>query len=240
MTTTKRKPHTLEEIKNSCKMIVGENGQLLEVCRVTEELIQGLEELSQFEKLVTIYGSARFHADTHPMAKAAYDLSQRLVKESGAGVITGGGPGIMAAANKGAFEAGGVSIGATIVIPHEQTTNPYVNKVVPFQYFFTRKTALRVASEMAICFPGGFGTFDEFFDLLTLIQTRKIVKIPLILFGTEFWSPLDSYIKEMLEDKMGTISPDDRNHYIITDSIDEVVDIAKMVPTKEAKISTDE
>ncbi len=240
MITTIRQPHTLEEIKNSCKMIVGENGQLLEVCRVTEELIQGLEELSKYEKLVTIYGSARFHEGTHPMARAAKELGERLVTEAGAGVITGGGPGIMASANRGAFEAGGVSIGATIIIPHEQTTNPYVNKVVPFQYFFTRKTALRVASEMAVCFPGGFGTFDEFFDLLTLIQTKKIVRIPLVLFGTEFWGSLDAYIKMMLEDKMGTISPEDRNLYIITDSIDDVIEIAKMAPTKETKINRDE
>ncbi len=232
-------PHTLDEIKNSCKVIVGNNGQLLEVCRVTEELAQGLELLSKHNKLVTVYGSARFEEGVHPMTKKARELGERLVKEANAGVVTGGGHGIMGAANRGAFEAGGVSIGLTIVIPQEQTTNPYVNRIIPFQYFFTRKTALRFASEMAVCFPGGFGTLDELFDLITLIQTGKIAQIPIVLFGVDFWQPLDTYLKQMLEDKFGTISSDDRNLYIITDSLDEVIEIAKIAPTKESKIGKD-
>lgn len=209
-------------------MIVGEDGKLLEVCRVTEELTQGLEILSKYKKLVTIYGSAQF-TEVHPMIARAEEVAGRLVRDASAGVITGGGPGIMRAANKGAFEAGGVSIGATIVIPHEQTTNPYVTEEVPFQYFFTRKTALRFASQMAICFPGGYGTLDEMFEVLNLIKTGKISQMPIVLYGSEFWRPLDTFFQTTLDNEYGTISPEDRNLFVITDSIDEVIEIAKSV-----------
>jgi len=235
MTNNLRPLLTIEEIKNSCEVVVGQDGKLLELCRVSEELKQGLETLSKYNKLITVYGSAQF-SQTNKMVKLAEEMASRLVKEANAGIITGGGPGIMRAANKGAFEAGGVSIGATIVIPTEQTTNPYVTEEVPFQYFFTRKTALRFASEMAVCFPGGFGTLDEMFDLLNLIKTGKVYHIPVILFGSEFWNPLNNYFIEMLDNKYGTITPKDLNLFVITDSIDEVVEIAKSVATKEVKI----
>jgi uncharacterized protein (TIGR00730 family) len=138
----------------------------------------------------------------------------------------------MAAGNRGAHRAGGVSIGSTIKLTHEQVTNPDVTEAIPFEYFFTRKTVLRYGSECAIFFTGGFGTFDELFELLTLLQTKKIKQIPVILFGTEFWAPLDSYIKKILEDTFGTISEGDRNLYTVTDSIDEVIEIAKHAKTK--------
>ncbi len=230
-------PHTLEEIRSSCELRVGKDGKLLEVCLVTEELLQGLDMLSKHKKLITVYGSAQFDVSHHLMCQKAEELGSRLVKEVGAGVITGGGPGIMEAANKGAFEAGGTSVGATIVIPTEQTTNPYVNVVVPFQYFFTRKTALRFGTEMAVCFPGGYGTLDELFELLNLIKTGKISQIPVVLYGEAFWRPLDAYLKNTLEEQFGSIAPDDRNLYIITDSLDEVVDIARQAPTKEGHIN---
>jgi uncharacterized protein (TIGR00730 family) len=224
----KRQPYTLDEIKNSCKMIVGEDGKLLEVCRVTEELVQGLEVLSKYKKLVTIYGSAQF-TEAHPMVAHAEEVAARLVREVGAGIITGGGPGIMGAANRGAFEAGGISLGATIVIPNEQTTNPYVTEEVPFQYFFTRKTALRFASQMAICFPGGYGTLDEMFEILNLIKTGKIAQMPIVLYGAAFWKPLDLFFRQTLTNEYGTIAEDDMNLYTITDSVHDIIDIAKAV-----------
>lgn len=228
-------PHTLEEIKNACKVRVGDQGQLLEVCRISEELDQGLEILSRYKRLITVYGSAQFDMNVHPMCKLAEELAGRLVRDADAGIITGGGPGIMGSANKGAFLAHGNSLGATIVIPTEQTTNPYVNQEVPFQYFFTRKTALRFGAEMAVYFPGGYGTLDELFELLNLIKTNKISRTPVVLFGSEFWNPLDAYLQSILE-TAGTILPEDRNMYLVTDSIDEVVEIAKSVPSREAKI----
>jgi uncharacterized protein (TIGR00730 family) len=231
----KRKPYTLEEIKNSCKMIVGDDGKLLEVCRVTEELTQGLEMLSKYKKLVTIYGSAQF-SHGHPMVARAEEVAKRLVKEANVGIITGGGPGIMSAANKGAFEAGGVSLGASIVIPTEQTTNPYVTEEIPFQYFFTRKTALRFGTEMAICFPGGYGTLDETFEILNLIKTGKISQFPIVLYGSNFWKPLDAYFESVLNNEYGTIAPEDRNIYVVTDDIDEIVELAKLATSKEQSI----
>ncbi len=235
MITHKRKPYTLEEIKNSCKTIVEEDGKLLEVCRVTEELTQGLGILSKYKKLVTVYGSAQL-SHAHPMVRKAEEMAGRLVREANVGIITGGGPGIMYAANKGAFEAGGISLGASIVIPSEQTTNPYITEEIPFQYFFTRKTALRFGTEMAICFPGGFGTLDETFEILNLIKTGKISRFPVVLYGSNFWKPLDTYFEAVLNNEYGAIAPEDRNIYVITDDIDEVVELARLATPKEYSI----
>lgn len=178
-----------------------------------------------------MYGSARLSIE-HPVSVAAKEIARRLVTEAGYAVMTGGAGGVMAASNKGAREAGGASIGSTIKLYHEQVTNPDLTEIIPFEYFFTRKTVLRYGSECAIFFTGGFGTFDELFELLTLIQTNKIKRIPVILFGSDFWKPLDAYIKKVLIDESKTIDPTDAEIYTITDSIDEVITLAKHAPTK--------
>lgn len=236
MPSEDRKPHTLEEIKNSCQIRFGSSGELIEVCRVSEELVQGIDIVNKHDKLATVYGSARFSPE-HPMYETARMIAARLVQDAGYGVITGGSHGIMEGANRGAFEAGGTSIGATIVLPNEQTTNPYVTEIAPFEYFFTRKTALRYSSEIAIYMPGGFGTLDELFDLLTLIQTHKIKQIPVILFGSPFWNPLVAFIKQTLVSEWNTVSQTDLDLFVVTDSIDEIVEIAKRTPNKRGAIS---
>lgn len=236
MPSEDHKPHTLDEIKNSCQIRFGNDGELIEVCRVSEELVQGIDIVNKYDKLATIYGSARFSSE-HPMYEIARKLGEALVKDAGYGVITGGSHGIMEGGNRGAFEAGGSSIGATIVLPNEQTTNEYVTEIAPFEYFFTRKTVLRYSSEIAIYMPGGFGTLDELFDLLTLVQTRKIKKVPVILFGTAFWNPLVDFIKKTLVEEWKTVSDFDLNLFVVTDSVEEVVSIAKKTPSKQGAIS---
>ncbi len=237
--TIYNKKHTLQDIKKSCEIRFGDNGELLELCLVAEELKNGIDRLQKYERVATIYGSARFPQDNIYSAKAR-ELGFRLAKELGFAVITGGGHGIMEAGNQGAYDARGVSIGATIVLPHEQTTNTAVTEEIPFEYFFTRKTALRYGSEIAIYFPGGYGTFDEFFELITLVQNNKMEKIPIILFGVDFWSGMDKFVKEVLIDKFQTINAKDRDLYIITDDIDEVIKIAASAPVKKSGLGDQE
>ena len=150
-----------------------------------------------------------------------------IVQETGASIITGGGPGIMEAANRGAADEHGVSIGMTIELPQEQVTNEYVNRSIDFYYFFSRKVALSFAARAYVYFPGGFGTLDEFFEIITLKQTKRIKPIPVILVGSDFWKPLDSYIKKQLTETYKTIDPEDRDLYVITDDNTAVVDMIK-------------
>jgi uncharacterized protein (TIGR00730 family) len=223
--------HTLEDIKKSCQATYGQKGEMVEVCAVSTELAQGIELVSKHPRIATIYGSARL-LDDHPSCVAAQEVAYKLTSELGYAIMTGGAGGIMAAGNRGAHRAGGVSLGSTIRLQHEQYTNKDVTEAIPFEYFFTRKTVLRYGSECAIFFTGGFGTFDELFELLTLLQTGKIKSIPVVLFGTNFWKPLDEYIQKVLVEQMGTITPIDRKLYIITDDIEEVLRVAKEAPTK--------
>jgi len=228
---------TLGDIRNACEFRYGKNGEMVELCQLSEELRQGIDALQKFSRIATIYGSARLdeeHKDYIAVEKLAYSLA----KDLGYAVLTGGGGGVMEAGNRGAHRAGGVSIGATIRIPKEQHTNKYVSKIIPFYYFFTRKVALRYSTEIAIYCPGGFGTFDELFEVLTLIQTNKMKKIPIVLFGSEFWNPLDKLIKENLADKYGTISPKDRGLYVITDDIETVLEMASAIDTKNLEHPT--
>ncbi len=222
---------TLNDIKNACEFRYGKNGEMVELCQMSEELRQGIDALQKFSRIATIYGSARLGEDSKDY-KAVEELSYRLAKDLGYAVLTGGGGGIMEAGNRGAHRAKGTAIGATIRIPNEQKTNKYVTDVIPFYYFFTRKVALRYTSELAIYCPGGFGTFDELFEVLTLSQTKKMKKIPIVLFGTDFWNPLDKVIKTMLVDKYGTISPGDRGLYVITDDIETVIEMAAQAEAK--------
>lgn len=224
---------TLNDILNACEFRYGKNGEMVELCQLSEELRQGIDALQKFPRIATIYGSARLD-EKDPNYIAVEKLAYALAKDLGYAVLTGGGGGIMEAGNRGAHRAGGTAIGATIRIPSEQHTNKYVTDVIPFYYFFTRKVALRYSTEIAIYCPGGFGTFDELFEVLTLMQTHKMKKIPVVLFGSEFWNPLDKVIKENLADKYNTISHNDRGLYVITDDIETVLEMAAAIDTKNA------
>ncbi len=200
------------------------------VSRIEKEFTDGFEFLASYEKSVTVFGSARFK-EGHPYYERARDLAGKISKELGYGVLTGGGPGIMEAANRGAFEQGGTSLGITIKIPHAQKTNPYLTKHLDLYYFFIRKVCLSFSAEAYIFFPGGFGTLDEFFEILTLVQTKKIEKVPLILVGSEYWKGLEDFIYKYLLD-IDTIDKSDLNLYTITDDDNEIIEIIKNAPIR--------
>ncbi len=196
---------------------------------ISNEFRGGFEFLKKFPKSVTIFGSARLtKASSH--YNDAQKLAERIVDVLNYSVITGGGPGIMEAANLGANQAGGNSVGLNIVIPHEQHTNPYTNSNYTFDYFFARKTMLNFAAEAYVFFPGGFGTFDELFGVLTLVQTKKIPSVPIILFGKDFWNPLKDYISGHMLNEHHTISEEDMNLFVITDSVDNTIKIIQDAP----------
>lgn len=199
---------------------------------ITGEFRNGFEFLRKYPKSVTIFGSARTKPDSAHY-KTAHELGSRIAKELRYAVITGGGPGIMEAANKGAHDAGGVSIGLTIKLPAEQHTNRFANKELHFDYFFSRKAMLTFAAEAFVFFPGGFGTFDELFGIITLIQTHKIPRVPVFLVGQDFWSPLKHYIQSEMLDKHSTINPEDIKLFHITDHLDTVINTIKNAPVSE-------
>ncbi len=214
--TIKQIPLTQKEIEKS----LNERNN-----RVLKEFKEGISAIRKYPKSVTFFGSARTKP-TEKYYKMAESLAGKICSE-GYAVVTGGGPGIMEAGNKGSKNACGTSIGFNIVLPFEQVINPYVTHGIDFHYFFTRKVAMTFSSESYIYFPGGFGTLDEFFEIITLIQTRKITKVPVILVGSDFWNPLLKFIKETLLEKFNTISKKDLDLFIITDDEDEVVKIVK-------------
>jgi len=188
------------------------------VLRIQGEFVAGFDALAEVGAAVTIFGSARTSPDD-PMYACAVELARGLARE-GFAVITGGGPGIMEAANKGAKEGGGLSIGCNIELPFEQGTNRYVDLAINFRYFFVRKTMFVKYSEGFIIFPGGFGTLDELFEALTLIQTGKIQNFPVILFGSEYWEGLLRWIKGPVLAE-GKIAPDDLRLLVVTDSVEK-------------------
>lgn len=196
------------------------------IFEIENEFRNGIDQVKDLPKSVTFYGSARLKED-HPYFKKVYDLAFRISKELDFAVLSGGGWGVMAASNKGAHDAGGESIGLTIRLPHEQQTNPYVTKEINFNYFFSRQASMSYATEACVFCPGGFGTLNELFELLTLRQTDKIGKIPFVLYGSEYWNPLNEYIKSVLLEKFHTINPDDLNLYVITDDEDQILEILK-------------
>lgn len=212
--------------------------------RKIEEIIKKREEISgdEFEHgyniikkyplSVSILGSARF-PEGHPYYDKAVKVANKIVKELGYAVVTGGGPGIMEAANKGAYEAGGVSIGFSIKLPKEQINNRFLTECVEFEYFSSRKTLIFFGAEAYIYFPGGFGTLDELFEVLTLMQTKKIPRTPVILVGKDFWIPFLNIIKQKLGIETKTIDMDDINLYKVVDSEDEIIDIIKNAPYRE-------
>lgn len=188
--------------------------------RIISEFTEGFDKLAGIGFAISIFGSARTRPDDH-YYKKAMEISERLTKENYS-IISGGGPGIMAAANKGAFDQGGRSIGLNIELPHEQTPNEFQNLSLDFRYFFARKVMFVKYSMGYVCMPGGFGTLDEFLESLTLVQTNKIYKIPIILYGVEFWSGLLDWMKDKLLSH-GTVSEEDFDLILLTDSVDEVV-----------------
>jgi uncharacterized protein (TIGR00730 family) len=194
------------------------------VFRIMAEFVEGIETLSQVENAVTIFGSARIKPDSIYYQKT--ENLARLLVTNGFNVITGGGPGVMEAANKGASEAGGKSVGLNIRLPFEQKPNPYANIHIDYKYFFVRKVMFVKYAVAYVIMPGGFGTMDEFFEALTLIQTRKIKSFPLILMGGEYWHGLIEWLKNTMlqEDK---ISPADMDLIQIVDEPEEVVKLIK-------------
>jgi uncharacterized protein (TIGR00730 family) len=190
--------------------------------RIISEFTEGFDRLTDIGYAVSIFGSARTKPDD-PYYLHTVDIASRLVKE-GFSIISGGGPGIMGAANKGASEAGGTSIGLNIQLPHEQHPNPYQNISLDFRYFFARKVMFVKYSMGYVCMPGGFGTLDEFFESLTLMQTEKIHPMPLVLFGCEYWQHLYDWINDVML-KHETISHEDIDLLHMTDDPDEVINI---------------
>jgi len=187
--------------------------------RIMGEFVQGFEEMADVGKAVTIFGSARVGEDGDTYAKAralAADLAR-----SGYAIITGGGPGIMAAANRGAFEADARSIGLNIDLPHEQEPNPFQTDSLQFKYFFVRKVMLVKYSTAFVVFPGGFGTIDELFEALTLIQTRKIKPFPVYLIGVEYWRGLLQWLQGTLQ-RLGTISEHDLHLFKVVDDVSTI------------------
>src|SRR3954464_14516789 len=166
------------------------------IFRIMSEFVEGFESLARIGSAVSIFGSARTRPDD-PFYKAAEETARRLAK-AGFAVITGGGPGVMEAANKGAFEAGGMSVGANITLPQEQEANRYQTISLDFHYFYARKVMFVKYAAAFVCFPGGFGTLDEFFEIVTLIQTLKTEAYPIILFGKSYWSGLVTWLRETL------------------------------------------
>jgi uncharacterized protein (TIGR00730 family) len=191
--------------------------------RILAEIVDGFETLSDLGPCVSIFGSARVKPE-NPLYAEGETIAKLLV-ESGYGVITGGGPGVMEAANRGAASANGKSVGLGIELPHEHGLNKYVNLGMDFRYFFVRKTMFVKYSSGAIVFPGGFGTLDEMFEVLTLVQTHKVKRMPLVLVGTEYWQGLFDWLNGPVMDA-GMISPLDQELVHITDDLNEAVDIA--------------
>lgn len=207
-------PKNWSEIKSSNSWVV---------FKIMAEFVNGFEKLAQIGPCVSIFGSARTKPDNE-YYQAAELIAGKLVRR-GYGIISGGGPGIMEAANKGAFEAGGKSVGLNIELPHEQFSNPYIDtdKLINFDYFFVRKVMFVKYAQGFVVMPGGLGTMDELFEAFTLIQTKKIAEFPIILYGRDFWAGLIDWIKDSVLGKEKNISPDDLNLITIVDTPDEAV-----------------
>ncbi|HQQ13132.1 MAG TPA: TIGR00730 family Rossman fold protein [Bacteroidales bacterium] len=209
------KPKTWNEVKTQDSW---------SVFKIMAEFVDGFEKLARIGPCVAIFGSARTKPN-HPYYRLTEEIAYLLTKK-GFGIITGGGPGIMEAGNKGAHFAGGKSVGVNIELPFEQHPNPFIDpdKYIEFDYFFVRKVMFMKYSQGYIVLPGGFGTMDELFEAITLIQTQKLVKFPIVLVGIKYWSGLVSWIKErMLEEK--NITEDDLDIFTLVDTAEEAVKI---------------
>lgn len=197
------------------------------IFKIMSEFVEGYEKMNQIGPCVSIFGSARTPEDNK-----YYDITEEIARKlslEGFGIISGGGPGIMEAANRGARSVGGASVGLNIELPHEQGSNEFIDpdKLITFRYFFVRKVMFVKYAQAVVLMPGGFGSLDELFECLTLVQTKKIDRIPIILYGSEFWGGLMDWIKGTLLEKHGNISPGDEKILQVTDSVDELVGIIK-------------
>jgi uncharacterized protein (TIGR00730 family) len=191
------------------------------VARIADEFLQGFEAVERIDRpAVSVFGSARVR-EGHPAYDQAREMGKRLA-EAGFAVVTGGGPGVMEAANRGAREGGGLSVGFNIELPHEQESNPYIDLGLTFNHFYARKTMFVKAAEGFVIFPGGFGTLDELFESLTLIQTGKVLHFPVVLFDSGFWRPMLDWIEEGPLEK-GMVSPEDVELLTLTDDAAEAV-----------------
>lgn len=200
------------------------------IFRIMSEFVEGFEFLSKLKNEVTVFGSARSNVGD-PYYATAKEFG-RLCADGGFTVITGGGPGIMEAANRGAFDAGGESVGIDIELPMEQRKNQYVKRSIGFHYFFTRKVMLSASSQAYVYFPGGFGTLDELFEMVTLIQTGKMSdEVPVILVGKKYWQPMIDWLHESVYDEFHDISAEDLDLFHLVDSAQEAFDLVKL--TKE-------
>ena len=195
------------------------------IFRIMAEFVEGFEAMAHVENGISVFGSART-PESDRYYKMAVELGRDLT-QAGYTVITGGGPGIMEAANRGASEVNGESIGLNIDLPFEQKPNPFIGKLLSFRYFFCRKVMFAKYSRALIAFPGGFGTLDELFEHLTLVQTKKILPMPVVLVGSEFWSGMLDWVKKTILEKESYISPEDLELYRVADSAAEVMDILK-------------
>lgn len=216
-------PLTREKIEESIKK---------RMTIINEEFATGFELIKNYPKSVTFFGSSRFTEDNEYF-KQASELSGRIVKELHYAIVSGGGPGIMEAANKGAYEAGGPSLGLIIKLPAHHKANQYLTDFREFSFFFSRKVILSFSAETYIFFPGGFGTMDELFELITLVQTKKIPKVPIILVGKNHWDKVSEFIKEDLLKEINAIDEEDMNIYRILDSNDEIIEIIKNAPLRK-------
>jgi hypothetical protein len=238
-----KKPEIKHVSPNQCRIVTelldpkGTDGDAIQswrVFRIMAEFVQGFELLREHGLAATFWGSARLTPD-NKYYKAAEELAARLAKK-GFSIISGGGPGIMEASNVGAFKVGGKSVGLNIELPFEQKLNPYTTQSLNFDFFFSRKVMLTFASEVYVYFPGGFGTLDEFFEIVTLIQTQKIEQLPILLYGKEFWEPLIRFFEQDMLKKFGTISAEDLALFQVVDSVDEAYKyILKHVDTSKVK-----
>ncbi len=197
--------------------------ELLFAFRVFWQFIRGFRTLHFIGPCITVFGSARFKEDNHFYAVAR--RFGKMIAEIGFTTMTGGGPGIMEAANRGAFENGGMSVGLNIQLPFEQRPNPYVQKSITFEHFFVRKVLLVKYSYAFIIMPGGFGTMDEFFEILTLVQTKTVTNFPIVIFGKEFYKDLILAMDDMVTN--GTVSKEDMNLLLVTDDVQDAMEHIK-------------
>lgn len=200
------------------------------VLLISKEFSEGFQFLLDYPRSVTFFGSTRLASDSEYYKKAER-LAERIAQELHYSIMTGGGPGIMEAANKGAYHAGGNSLGLTIELPNVQETNKFLTGQVDFHYFFSRKVCLSYSAEAYLFFPGGFGTLDEFTEILTLVQTGRIPKAPIILVGEEYWKPMIEFFKNRLLAE-GMIDAEHMNLFTLTDDEDKIIEIIKNAPVQ--------
>jgi len=218
----KRPPLTMKQVQDAINRRVSD---------VDKEFRAGLEFIAKYPKSVSFFGSSKLGQQDRYCEKAEH-LAKRISSELGYAVATGGGEGIMESANKGAYEAGGPSLGILIELPQGQKTNQYLTDFMDFKFFFNRKVALSFSAEAYIFFPGGYGTMDEFFEIVTLVQTKKIPKTPIICVGEDYWNSLKATIKDLMVEKNQAINKEDLDLFLITDDEEKIIEIIRNAPLR--------